>query len=171
MKQRLNCQSRISNTSHELSANQSGTPPRQAPSRASPWLVPSHTTKSEPEKIQLNSEKWWTMDLSVPPTSPNSLPICSRPTASPHLGKYTWASVANSSRIEPPLEVTPPLSKALRYSRATDLRCSSVMVSLVIVMGVSFFVRVWAPAPYPRQGTQQMLPKVYMQKRLGTIDA
>src|SRR5215471_18405143 len=29
----------------------------------------------------------------------------------------------------PPVEVTPPLSKAFRYSRATDLRCSSVMTS------------------------------------------
>src|SRR5215217_6189363 len=27
-----------------------------------------------------------------------------------------------------PVEVTPPLSKALRYSSATDLRCSSVIV-------------------------------------------
>src|SRR5438045_1840796 len=27
----------------------------------------------------------------------------------------------------PPVEVTPPASKAFRYSRATDLRCSSVM--------------------------------------------
>src|ERR1700761_1344101 len=29
----------------------------------------------------------------------------------------------------PPVEVTPPLSNAFRYSRATDLRCSSVMRS------------------------------------------
>jgi len=28
----------------------------------------------------------------------------------------------------PPVEVTPPLSKALRYSSATDLRCSSVII-------------------------------------------
>src|SRR6266511_405514 len=34
----------------------------------------------------------------------------------------------------PPVDVTPPLSNALRYSSATDLRCSSVIVSLVTVM-------------------------------------
>src|SRR5215216_2382109 len=33
-----------------------------------------------------------------------------------------------------PLDVTPPLSNALRYSSATDLRCSSVIVPLANVM-------------------------------------
>ncbi|HEY6511938.1 MAG TPA: hypothetical protein VI032_08170 [Burkholderiaceae bacterium] len=130
MKQRWICQSRISNTSHQRPAAHSGTPARQAPSLCSPWLVPSHTTRSLPENTQLNSEKWWAIDFKVAPTSPNSLPIWSRPVATPHFGKYTCASVANSSRIEPPLEVTPPLSNAFRYSIATDLRCSSVMVCL-----------------------------------------
>src|SRR5512144_3373363 len=34
-----------------------------------------------------------------------------------------------------PLDVTPPLSKAFRYSMATDLRCSSVIVCVVSAMG------------------------------------
>src|SRR5262245_7516774 len=34
----------------------------------------------------------------------------------------------------PPFDVTPLLSKALRYSSATDLRCSSVIVCRVIAM-------------------------------------
>ena len=66
--------------------------------------------------------------MSVAPTSPNILPISSRPLAIPHLGNITWASTANSSRMLSPLEVIPPLSNALRYSTATDLRCSSVIV-------------------------------------------
>src|SRR6266545_7112282 len=70
----------------------------------------------------------------VAPTSPNSLPISFLPLARPHLGKYTWASSANRSRMLPPVDVSPPLSNALRYSMATDLRCSSVIVSLVTVM-------------------------------------
>jgi hypothetical protein len=35
------------------------------------------------------------------------------------------------------VELTPPLSKALRYSSATDLRCSSV-ITLVVSTGGSF---------------------------------
>src|SRR3954466_12020040 len=35
----------------------------------------------------------------------------------------------------PPVLVTPALSKALRYSSATDLRCSSVMVCLATAIG------------------------------------
>jgi hypothetical protein len=31
----------------------------------------------------------------------------------------------------PPVDVTPLLSNALRYSSATDFRCSSVIVSLL----------------------------------------
>jgi hypothetical protein len=53
MKQRWIFQSRISNTSHQRPAPQSGTPARHGPSRCSPWLVPSQTTRSLPEKIQL----------------------------------------------------------------------------------------------------------------------
>jgi hypothetical protein len=127
----LDLQSRISNTSHHRPAADSGSPARHFPSACSPWLVPSHASRSVPEKIQLNSEKWCTIDLSVPPTSPKHLPISSLPLAKPHLGKYTCASSANRSRIEPPLEVVPPLSNAFRYSIATDLRCSSVIVSFV----------------------------------------
>jgi hypothetical protein len=56
MKQRWISQSRISNTSHQRPAPHSGTPARQAPSRCSPWLVPSQTTTSLPEKIQLKCE-------------------------------------------------------------------------------------------------------------------
>src|SRR5215510_4353550 len=127
--------SRISNTSHQRPAPHSGTPERQGPSWCSPWLVPSHTSTSEPEKIQLNSEKWCSIPLSVPPTSPNSWPICSLPEAMPHLGKYTWASSANRSRMLRPSEVWPPRSNALRYSIATLLRCSSVMVWVATAMG------------------------------------
>lgn len=36
------------------------------------------------------------------------------------------------SRMLPPLDVTPPLSKPFRYSSAIDFRCSSVMVWLLI---------------------------------------
>src|SRR6266571_3194298 len=36
-----------------------------------------------------------------------------------------------------PVDVVPPLSKALRYSMATDLRCSSVMVCMVRLIAVS----------------------------------
>src|SRR5262249_12592020 len=37
----------------------------------------------------------------------------------------------NKSRMLVPDEVTPRLSKAFRYSKATDLRCSSVIVCFV----------------------------------------
>jgi hypothetical protein len=37
-----------------------------------------------------------------------------------------------------PAEVTPPLSNAFRYSSATDLRCSSVIVCRVRVIALSF---------------------------------
>src|SRR3954453_8909589 len=48
----------------------------------------------------------------------------------------TWASSAKRSRMLPPVLVTPALSKALRYSSATDLRCSSVMVRVATaIMG------------------------------------
>ena len=40
-----------------------------------------------------------------------------------------------------PVEVTPPLSNAFKYSRATDLRCSSVMVSRVRLIGHTPFDR------------------------------
>src|SRR3954447_21681833 len=80
------------------------------------------------------------MNFSVAPTSPNIWPICSRPSARPHLAKLTCASSANRSRMLPPVDVTPPLSNAFRYSSATDLRCSSVMVSRAI-----------ATAPPPRR--------------------
>src|SRR3954465_14577714 len=46
----------------------------------------------------------------------------------------TWPSAANRSRMLPPVEVVPAWSKALRYSRATDLRCSSVIVWIAIAM-------------------------------------
>src|SRR5689334_11295943 len=69
--------------------------------------------------------------------SPKSRPISSRPLAIPHLGKYTCESMANRSRMLPPVEVVPPLSNALRYSSATDLRCSSVMDSLVTAIAGS----------------------------------
>src|SRR5918995_1410279 len=78
------------------------------------------------------------MDLSVPPMSANSCPICSLPVASPHLGNMTWASSANRSRMLPPVVVVPALSKALRYSRATDLRCSSVIVWVAMATGNSY---------------------------------
>src|SRR5580765_7712465 len=69
------------------------------------------------------------MWLMPPPKSEKSWPIFVLPVASPHFGKKTCASSANRSRMLPPLEVTPALSNALRYSSATDLRCSSVIVS------------------------------------------
>src|SRR4051794_5373830 len=77
------------------------------------------------------------MDLSVPPMSANSWPISFLPVARPHLGNMTWASSANKSRMLPPVEVVPALSKALRYSRATDLRCSSVIVWVATATGNS----------------------------------
>src|SRR4249920_2087455 len=73
-----------------------------------------------------------------PPKSVNSWPICFFPVARPHFGKNTCASSAKSSRMLAPLEVTPLLSKAFRYSRATDLRCSSVMLCLVIAIVFCF---------------------------------
>ena len=53
----------------------------------------------------------------------------------PHFGNNTWASVANRLRIESPVDVTPPLSNAFRYSSATLLRCSSVMVCWAMAIG------------------------------------
>src|SRR6187549_3469938 len=64
----------------------------------------------------------------------NSCPICFFPVASPHFGKNTWASSANRSMTVPPLEVTPLLSNAFRYSSATDFRCSSVIDPRVIAI-------------------------------------
>src|SRR3954447_25197245 len=75
------------------------------------------------------------MDFSVPPMSANSWPISFLPVARPHLGNMTWASSAKRSRMLPPVDVVPALSKALRYSRATDLRCSSVIVWVVTATG------------------------------------
>src|SRR6185436_4888550 len=72
------------------------------------------------------------MCLMPPPKSVKSCPICALPVASPHFGKNTWASSANRSRMLPPLDVTPLLSNAFRYSSATDLRCSSVITSLLM---------------------------------------
>src|SRR4051812_23909349 len=46
----------------------------------------------------------------------------------------TWASSAKRSKMLPPVGVVPPLSRALRYSRATDLRCSSVIVCVATAM-------------------------------------
>src|SRR3989442_15365653 len=80
------------------------------------------------------------MPFSVEPTSETHRPISSLPLASPHLGKQTWASSANRSRMLPPVDVVPPLSKAFRYSSATDLRCSSVMVWVVIAMSAPPFL-------------------------------
>src|SRR4026209_2948966 len=60
--------------------------------------------------------------------------MASLPLARPHLGKWTWASSAKMSRMLPPVDVTPPLSKAFRYSSATDFRCSSVMVCVLTAM-------------------------------------
>src|SRR3954462_6199931 len=56
----------------------------------------------------------------------------------PHLGNITWASGAKSSRMLSPVEVTPPLSNALRYSSATDLRCSSVIVCVLTATAAPF---------------------------------
>src|SRR5215213_10291427 len=67
--------------------------------------------------------------------SVNSWPISCLPVARPHLGNMTWASSANRSRMLPPVEVVPALSNALRYSRATDLRCSSVIVWVLMATG------------------------------------
>src|SRR5918998_253483 len=134
MKQRWILKSRTSKTSQNLPAPQLGTPALHGPPRCSPWLVPSTTKTSVPEKTQLNVAMSWVMLSIVAPTSPKSRPISSLPLARPHFGKYTCASSANRSRRLPPSEVTPPLSKALRYSSATDFRCSSVIVPVTIVM-------------------------------------
>src|SRR3954449_6754330 len=72
------------------------------------------------------------MALSFEPTSPNIFPISSRPLAIPHFGNITWASVANSSRMLSPADVTPPLSNALRYpARPTCAARRSSSASLV----------------------------------------
>src|SRR4051812_27662674 len=75
--------------------------------------------------------------------SVNSWPISFLPVASPHMGNMTWASSANRSRMLPPVEVVPALSNALRYSRATDLRCSSVIVWVLMATGNSLSWRGW----------------------------
>src|SRR3954469_6176194 len=73
----------------------------------------------------------------------------------------TWASSANRSRMLPPVEVVPALSKALRYSRATDLRCSSVMAWVrqpwdsLSSRGMSDRAR---PASRPTGGTRESVP-------------
>ena len=69
------------------------------------------------------------------PKSVKSCRICFLPVASPHFGKNTCASSANRSMMLPPLDVTPLLSNALRYSSATDFRCSSVIVILLTAIG------------------------------------
>src|SRR5437868_13267409 len=68
------------------------------------------------------------MLLMPAPKSVKSCRICVFPVASPHFGKNTCASSAKKSMMLPPFDVTPLLSNALRYSSATDLRCSSVIV-------------------------------------------
>src|SRR3954464_5722717 len=68
------------------------------------------------------------MLLMPAPKSVKSCRISFFPVASPHFGKNTCASSANRSMMLPPFDVTPLLSNALRYSSATDLRCSSVIV-------------------------------------------
>ncbi len=40
-----------------------------------------------------------------------------------------------------PVLVTPPLSNAFRYSKATDLRCSSVIVWVVSAIGQANRIR------------------------------
>src|SRR4051794_20274463 len=76
--------------------------------------------------------------------SANSWPISFLPVARPHLGNMTWASSANRSRMLPPVKVVPALSKALRYSRATDLRCSSVIVWVVTATGTPCRTEGWS---------------------------
>src|SRR3954469_15278885 len=76
--------------------------------------------------------------------SANSWPISFLPVARPHLGNMTWASSAKRSRMLPPVEVVPALSKALRYSRATDLRCSSVIVWVATATGLLAVQRDWS---------------------------
>src|SRR5260370_2334524 len=46
----------------------------------------------------------------------------------------TCASSGKRCRMLPPVDVIPALSSALRSSRATDLRCSSVMVCVATAM-------------------------------------
>src|SRR5437667_2085785 len=75
------------------------------------------------------------MLLMPAPKSVKSCRICFFPVASPHFGKNTCASSANKSMMLPPVDVTPLLSNALRYSSATDLRCSSVIVIFVTAIG------------------------------------
>src|SRR5919112_6714147 len=70
--------------------------------------------------------------------SVSSWPISFLPVARPHLGNMTWASSANRSRMLPPVVVVPALSKGLRYSRATDFRCSSVIVWVAMATGNSY---------------------------------
>src|SRR4051812_28739679 len=69
--------------------------------------------------------------------------MSSLPVATPHLGNITWASAANRSRMLPPVDVVPAWSKALRYSRATDLRCSSVIVWVAMATGTPCRAEGW----------------------------
>src|SRR3954452_2397803 len=97
--------------------------------------------------------------------SPKRRPMDSLPSAIPHFGKYTWASSANRSRMLPPVEVTPALSKALRYSSATDLRCSSVMVWIAMAMRNSLCGG-WAASSGRGRGQLVRLPDRFTIGRL-----
>src|SRR6516164_5106898 len=75
----------------------------------------------------------------------------------------------------PPSEVVPPLSKALRYSMATDLRCSSVMVCLLSAMALPSLLR-FRPRPSSRPplpsspAHRWVLPKVVVSALASALE-
>src|SRR5687768_9539444 len=79
------------------------------------------------------------------------------------------------SRMLPPSEVTPPWSKAFRYSSATDLRCSSVMLCLVSVIVFSSEVVVAEICLVSARSTASVLltvmtiPNLYLSAHLGAV--
>src|SRR4051794_36040060 len=126
MKQRWIWWSRISNQSTNRPA--CVTPALQlTPSALTSEVMPSATTTSSWTTI-LRYSGWCRMLVKSCATSPKQRAISSLPRATPHLGKYTSASSANSA------STSPPRSKRLKYSITTDFICSGVIVCVEIAI-------------------------------------
>src|SRR5262249_1018663 len=65
-----------------------------------------------------------------------------------------------------PVEVTPRLSKAFRYSKATDLRCSSVIICFVMAICLGICI---GPGPQTRTKSVSLTPE-YSSYSLQAID-
>src|SRR4051794_24477226 len=128
MKQRWIWWSRISNQSTNRPA--CVTPALQlTPSALTSEVMPSATTTSSWTTI-LRYSGWCRMLVKSCATSPKQRAISSLPRATPHLGKYTSASSANSA------STSPPRSKRLKYSMTTDFICSGVIVCVEMAISV-----------------------------------